>query len=80
MNFRKILKYLHILQEVSNEERHEQGLKRLGRGYFKSQRFNPYNPLSYIALIFILVAGILMFGLVGLFKETTSSSNPFMWD
>ena len=77
--FRKILKLLLIVQEVSNEERHKQGLKRLGRGYFKAYRFNPYNPLSYIALVIILVIGILMFGFVGFWKETTTL-NPFKWD
>ena len=77
--FRKILKLLLIVQEVSNEERHKQGLKRLGRGYFKAYRFNPYNPLSYIALVIILVIGILMFGFVGFWKETTTL-NPLKWD
>ena len=50
---RKLLKKLYIVQEVSNELRHEQGLPRLGKGYFNAYRFNPYNPLSYIALILI---------------------------
>lgn len=77
--FRKILKYLLIVQEVSNEKRHKQGLKRLGRGYFKAYRFNPYNPLSYMTLVIILVIGILMFGFVGFWKETTTR-NPFKWD
>lgn len=79
MNFMKILKYLLIIQEVDNEERNNQGLKRLGRGFFKAYRFNPYNPLSYIALIIILIVGILMFGFVGFWKETTTL-NPFRWD
>lgn len=79
MNFRKILKYLQIVQTVSNEQRHKQGLKRLGRGFFEAHRFNPYNPLSYIALIIILIVGILMFGFVGFWKETTTL-NPFRWD
>ena len=79
MNFKKILKYLKILQTVSNEQRHKQGLKRLGRGFFEEHRFNPYNPLSYIAIIIILIVGILMFGFVGFWKETTTI-NPFMWD
>ena len=77
--FRKILKYLLIVQEVSNEKRHKQGLKRLGSGYFKAYRFNPYNPLSYIALVVIFVIGILMFGFVGFWKETTTL-NPFKWN
>ena len=78
MDFRKILKFLLILQTVSNEERHKQGLKRLGRGYFNAHRFNPYNPLSYIALIIILIVGILMFGFYGFWKEI-DASNPFSW-
>ena len=77
--FRKALKYLLIVQEVDNEQRNKQGLKRLGRGYFKAYRFNPYNPLSYIALIIILIVGILMFGFYGFWKETTTL-NPFRWD
>jgi hypothetical protein len=79
MNLKKILAHLQIVQTVSNEKRHEQGLKRLGRGYFEAHRFNPYNPLSYIVLIIILIVGILMFGLVGFWKETTTI-NPFKWD
>jgi len=77
MNFRKTLKYLKILQEVSNEERKKQGLKRLGN-FSKAKRLNPYNPLSYIALIFILIVGIFMFGFVGFWKET-ETGNPFKW-
>ncbi len=76
---RKILKGLLIIQEVSNEERHKQGLKRLGRGYFKAHRFNPYNPLSYIILVIILIVGIVMFGFLGFWKET-DCKNPFKWD
>lgn len=75
---RKILKYLFIVREVSNEERHKKGLKKLGRGHSKAYRFNPYNPLSYIALILILIIGILMFGFVGFWKET-DPVNPFEW-
>jgi len=76
---RKILISLHIIQIVSNEERHKKGLKRLGRGYFEAHRINPYNPLSYIALILILIIGILMFGFVGVLKEV-DIKNPFKWN
>ena len=76
---KKTLEYLRILQTVSNEKRHEQGLKRLGRGYLEAHRFNPYNPLSYIALIIILIVGILMFGFVGFFKKI-KTLNVFKWD
>ncbi len=73
--FRKILKYLWILQEVDQENKKE----KLGRGFFTARRINPYNPLSYIALIIILVVGLLMFGFVGFWKET-DLRNPFKWD
>lgn len=73
--FKKILKFLLILQEVSNSNRNP----KLGRGFLTAYRFNPYNPLSYIALVIILVAGILMFGFVGIWKEV-KLSNPFKWD
>jgi len=79
MNFIKTFKYLKIVQEVSNEERHKQGLKRLGRGHFEAHRFNPYNPLSYITIIFVLIVGISMFGFIGFWKEI-SNPNPFKWD
>lgn len=77
--FRKLLKYLLIVQTVSNEKRHEHGFKRLGRGYSKAHRLNPFNPLSYLALPIILVVGILLFGFVG-FWEETDVRNPFKWD
>jgi hypothetical protein len=76
---RKILKALLIVQEVSNTKRHEQGLKRLGRGHSMAYRFNPYNPLSYIAFIIVAIVGLLMFGFIGIRKETTTL-NPFKWD
>lgn len=77
--FRKILKFLQIVQTVSNKTRHENGSKRLGRGYNEAHRFNPYNPLSYVALIIILIVGIFMFGFVGFWKET-ETLNPFKWN
>jgi hypothetical protein len=75
----KILRFLRIIQTVSNEERHKKGLKRLGRGYFEAHRLNPYNPFSYITAILILVIGLLMFGVVGFWKEI-NNINPFKWD
>jgi predicted PurR-regulated permease PerM len=72
---RKLLKFFLIIQEVSNNGRE----KKLGRGFFKARRFNPYNPLSYIAVIIFLIVGILMFGFVGIWKEV-DVSNPFKWN
>ncbi len=72
---RKILKRLLVLQEVSNENKKH----KLGRGFLTARRFNPYNPLSYISLVIILIVGIMMFGFVGVWKEM-DSKNPFKWD
>ena len=73
--FKKILKFLLILQEVSNKSRNP----KLGRGFLTAYRFNPYNPLSYIALVVIFVVGILMFGVVGFWREA-ELTNPFKWN
>lgn len=77
--FRKILKYLAIVQEVSNRERSKQGLEKIGGGFIKAYRFNPYNPLSYITIIITIIIGIVMFGVVGFWKET-DLRNPFKWN
>jgi hypothetical protein len=76
---RKLLKKLYIVQEVSNELRHYNGLPSLGKGYFNAYRFNPYNPLSYIAIIIIFFVGIIMFGFYGFWKEV-DIQNPFKWN
>ncbi len=72
---KKILKSLWIIQEVSNKNR----AVKLGRGYFNAVRFNPYNPLSYVAIVLILIIAILMFGFVGVWKEM-DIVNPFKWN
>lgn len=76
---RKILKNLYILQIVSNKDREKQGLKRLGHGHNESFRFNPYNPLSYIVFITVLIFGIFILGPVGTWKEF-KSIRPFKWN
>lgn len=77
--FRKILSFLCITQEVSNIERENNNNKRLGRGFSKAHRLNPFNPLSYIAVIVIVIAGVIMFGLIGFWKEI-KLNNPFEWE
>lgn len=72
---KKLLKFLFVIQEVSNEGREP----KLGRGFFEARRLNPYNPLSYITVVLVLIVGILMFGFVGIWKET-NLRNPFKWD
>ena len=76
---KKILKNLYIVQEISNKKREIDGLPSLGKGYFKAYRFNPYNPLSYVALIIIFFVGIIMFGFYGFWREI-DMQNPFKWN
>jgi hypothetical protein len=70
---RKFLKYIYVLQEVPNKN------KKLGNGYSKAIRINPYNPLSYVTVIIATIIGILLFGFVGFWKEV-DLRNPFKWD
>jgi hypothetical protein len=72
---RKILKFLLVLQVVSNKNRNP----KLGRGFSTAYRFNPYNPLSYATLAIMFLVGILMFGFVGFWKEV-ELTNPFKWN
>jgi hypothetical protein len=70
---KELLKRLYILQEASNKGR----VKKLGRGFDKSYRLSPYNPLSYLAYIIMLIFGLLRFGVSGVSKHI---QNPFKWD
>ena len=74
---RTLLKKLKVVQEVSNEERHKAGLKRLGQGYFQAYRLNPFNPLSYILVVITIPVIIAMYGFVGAYEKAT---NPFKWN
>lgn len=74
-NFRKILKFLLVLQEVSNRNR----TPKLGRGYSTAYRLNPYNPLSYLTIVLVIIVGLLMFGFYGIWKEM-DTNNPFKWN
>lgn len=70
----KILKYIWVLQEVSNINREPI----LGRGFRTAKRFNPYNPLSYVTVIILLIVALLMLGFYGMWKEV-DYQNPFKW-
>lgn len=72
---RKILEKLYIIQKVSNKGRNP----KLGRGFMEARRLNPYNPLSYIFFVCAVLVGLIMFGVVGFWKET-DQRNPFKWD
>jgi len=69
---RRFLKYIFVLQEVSNKDR------KIGKGFAKAFRLNPYNPLSYVVLVLVLVIGLFMFGFKG-FGQETDLRNPFKW-
>lgn len=70
----KILKKLYITQEVSNKGRE----KKLGRGFLTARRLNPYNPLSYIAAV-VLIIFALINGFITFIKES-DFTNPFKWN
>ena len=70
---RKFLKCIYVLQEIPNKD------KKLGKGYSTAIRLNPYNPLSYFAIIIAFVIGILAFGFIGFWKEV-ELINPFKWN
>lgn len=74
---KELLIKLKIVQVVSNEQRHKDGLKRLGKGYFKSYRLNPFNPISYILVVVTIIVLLFMYGFVGSFERAI---NPFKWD
>lgn len=68
---RKILKKIGVLQEKTIHQDN-----RFKRRTFV--RINPFNPLSYVAIISILVVGIITFGLVGFWRQI-KIKNPFKW-
>jgi len=74
---KNVLQILKIVQIVSNEDRHKNNLKRLGKGYFKAYRLNPYNPICYVIVVIVIPVLIIMFGIVGFFKKI---ENPFKWN
>lgn len=69
----KILKWLFIVQTVSNKGR----TPKIGRGFQEAMRFNPWNPLSYPIVLIMGIGGLLAFGLIGFWKRRL---NPFKWD
>jgi hypothetical protein len=73
MIIQKALHTIGVIQEVSNEGRNP----KLGKGYFKAHRLNPYNPLSYIVFLLGLLIGLVLFGVIGIKEQT--DGNPFKW-
>lgn len=73
---KKIVIGLKILQEEDNSQRSKKGLKKLGKGYNKAYRLNPYNPLSYLVVLFVFP--VLAF--VSTIETLIKLGNPFVWD
>jgi hypothetical protein len=66
----KIFKLLYIRQEKQYEDSY---------GTWIKFRINPFNPLTYIVMILGLSMGLIMFGLIGIWREIYNK-NPFKWN
>ena len=45
---------------------------------YQERRLNPFNPLTYVTILIAILVGIVMFGVVGVWKEI-DLSNPFKY-
>jgi hypothetical protein len=68
---RKLLIALKIIQEKKIKDP-------LGFTY-KQRRLNPYNPLTYLVIIYSFIIGLLMFGFIGFWNEVNWSDLKFKW-
>lgn len=68
---RKLLKKLFIIQEKESIDSFK--ITRTLR------RVNPYNPLSYLAMLITILLAIILYGFIGAWKETDLFPNPFNW-
>lgn len=64
---RKILKHITVIQEYYTTE-----------GYIK-RRLNPLNPISYIVVVMTIIVGLILFGVIGFWKEVDMRNNPFKY-
>jgi len=69
---------LLVIQVHDNEKCKIENCKKRGKGYYKAYRLNPFNPLSYLFAVLALIVALIMFGVVGMAKET--DGNPFKWN
>jgi hypothetical protein len=67
---RKFLKIIGVIQ-------HKQVAKKFGDNG-KLIRINPYNPISYLAIIIICLIGLILFGIKG-FRDEVDTRNIFRW-
>jgi hypothetical protein len=68
---RKILKKLYIVQEKDIQ------VNKYLRDY-TLRRLNPYNPLTYVLCIGVIIVGLITHGVIG-FWEQVDLRNPFKW-
>ena len=69
---RKILKRLYIIQykKVETDNKHIK--------FWEHRRLNPYNPLTYLLCIGVIIVGLITHGIIG-FWEQVDFGNPFKW-
>lgn len=72
-SFRDFLIFIKVIQIHKNTKDDKRG-----RGYFEAERFNPYNPLSYVAVLIVFILAILMYGFVEVWEDT-KNTNLFKW-
>lgn len=70
-NIRKILMFLSVIQFKKELLNHKMYM-------VEEWRLNPYNPLTYITLTITFFVGIILFGVIGFWKEV-DLNNPFKW-
>lgn len=58
----KIFKALWIVQEKTIETRFKRKVK--------VQRMNPYNPLTYVAIVLIFALAVVCYGIVGIWERS----------
>lgn len=67
---RNFLKFIKVIQIKKQNDKF--GNER------KYYRLNPFNPLSYITLLLVLIIGLILFGFLG-FKREIDTTNPFKY-
>lgn len=71
MKIEKSLKALGILQEKKVKQR---------LGYYVYRRLNPWNPLTYLAILIMFVLVIVLYGVIGFYKEMSNTIKELKWN
>jgi hypothetical protein len=67
---RKFLKVIWVLQVRDVKGKH--------KAISEKRRLNPYNPLTYIFMIVIVIIAIVLYGIVGAWAQL-DLEKPFTW-